>query len=330
MPEVLNAERAIFPKGRQKTFVVKAIEELGLSTAASICSCSERTLRDWRREKFRMPFSAVLVLSKAMNIPPPLNLRTKSQYAHTSAAGRKGYQAVLVKHKGIPRNETSRKKAWQAWWDGGGKHLIPPSFQSTSVPKPRKSTALAELIGIFMGDGSLSAYQASVTLHHRDDIEYAQFVSTLIRKTCKVTATLYHYPKKSAVTVTVSRKQLVKHLHDLGLPIGNKILQGLDVPNWIKENRSMSIACLRGLIDTDGCVFTHRYKSKGHSYSYKKLQFTSMSIPLRTSVYKILVDLGISPRLSGSDVRIDSVADVKKYFNVVGSHNPKHLKRYEQ
>jgi len=42
-------------------------------------------------------------------------------------------------------------------------------------------------------------------------------------------------------------------------------------------------------------------------------------------------NLGLNPRFSqNKDVRLDSVSDMKKYFGIVGSHNPKHLKRYEK
>ena len=38
---------------------------------------------------------------------------------------------------------------------------------------------------------------------------------------------------------------------------------------------------------------------------------------------------GMNPRLSqDKDVRLDNVKDMQKYFQSVGSHNPKHLKRY--
>jgi len=33
-------------------------------------------------------------------------------------------------------------------------------------------------------------------------------------------------------------------------------------------------------------------------------------------------------RISGYDVRLEGIADMQKYFSLVGTHNPKHLKRY--
>lgn len=84
-------------------------------------------------------------------------------------------------------------------------------------------------------------------------------------------------------------------------------------------------------MDTDGCIFTHRYKVNGKFYNYKKLSFTSYSEPLRQSVFSILKENGFNPRLAQrKDVRLDSIGDVRKYFYLIGSHNPKYLKKYRK
>jgi len=50
---------------------------------------------------------------------------------------------------------------------------------------------------------------------------------------------------------------------------------------------------------------------------------------LKYGAHSIFKTLGMQPRLAGLyDVRLDSKADMKTYFAVVGSHNPKHLKRW--
>jgi len=65
-------------------------------------------------------------------------------------------------------------------------------------------------------------------------------------------------------------------------------------------------------------------------FIYKKLSFTSYSKPLRYSVFKIMKDNGLNPRLAqGRDVRLDSIKDMQKYFRIIGFHNPKHLERYK-
>ena len=87
---------------------------------------------------------------------------------------------------------------------------------------------------------------------------------------------------------------------------------------------------MRGLIDTDGCVFTHRYKVNGKWYNYRKLSFKSHSKSLCQSVVNILEENGLNPRLAQKrDVRLDSIEDVQKYFRLIGFNNPKNLKRYK-
>lgn len=190
---------------------------------------------------------------------------------------------------------------------------------------------MAEFVGIVLGDGGISDKQVTITLNSRDDKEYSTFVIRLIKNLFGVKPSLYHDSKYLAMDIVVSRTKLVKFCTErLGLKKGNKIKQQIDIPDWIKKNKKFSIVCLRGLIDTDGSVFVHRYRVKEKWYSYKKLSFTSYSKPLRRSVYEIMKSNGLNPRLSKNrDVRLDSVEDIKKFFDIIGSSNPKHLKRYK-
>ena len=202
--------------------------------------------------------------------------------------------------------------------------------QRRQILKPIPSEALAEFVGIMMGDGGMSKYQATISLNHITDLEYSSFVSNLITELFEYTPSIYHKPEKSVLDIVMSRIEIVDFLHTLGLPIGDKIRQHLDIPDWIKQKSTFTIACIRGLIDTDGSIFAHTYISKGRNYSYKKLSFTSASESLVHSVYSLLSELGFHPRIShnGKDVRLESVADMKRYFEVISSHNPKHLNRY--
>lgn len=55
-----------------------------------------------------------------------------------------------------------------------------------------------------------------------------------------------------------------------------------------------------------------------------------MSTPLRQTVFNTLRDWGFNPRISQNrDVRLESQKDVKNYFDIIGSHNQKHLKKYQ-
>lgn len=321
----------LLPRGQQRVFIKAVEEKVPIKEIARICACSERTIRDWRREKFLINMRCLSALSLRARIKKPEGVKTRHRYSHVRRAGIAGAHALIKKYGRVPVNESFRKRQWEKWWKKNGRYRVQaPQFYAKTIHKPQKSFELAEFIGTMMGDGGLSKYQACITLHHIDDRQYIDFVAKRIKKLFRIKPSLYHTPKDSVYNIVVSRLEIVKYLHSLGLPIGNKVKQEFDMPAWIKRNKEFSIACVRGLVDTDGSVFTHSYKVKGKWYHYKKLSFCSRSQPLQYSVAKFLADIGMHPRISGYDVRLDSIADMKKYFAIIGSSNPKHLKRYAE
>ncbi|MGD0328465.1 MAG: LAGLIDADG family homing endonuclease [Minisyncoccia bacterium] len=329
MAKTFKDKRVVFPSGEQQTFLKRVGERLTIADMARISHCSERAVRDWRREKFSMPLTVVHLLSERICIPIPKNICTRDAYAHITKASKMGLAAVIKKYGCIPRNEKYRKEQWHLWWETTGKFKRNPILEPKNIRRPHRSEKLAEFIGIMMGDGGISKYQIIITLHHIDDLEYVIFVVNLIKKLFRITPSIYHSPKNSVNDIVVSRTELVRYLHELGLPIGNKVRQQFDIPVWIKRDKKFAMACLRGLIDTDGSIFTHRYRVKDTWYAYKKLSFTSASKPLRRSVHALLGKFGLHSRITGHDVRLDSIGDMKRYFLIIGSHNPKHLRRYE-
>ena len=141
------------------------------------------------------------------------------------------------------------------------------------IQYPRISAKLAEFVGILMGDGGISARQVVVTLHSETDKEFAVYYSDLCHELFGIRPNIAKVKSCNAVVAVISRTDLVEWCNSLGLPIGHKIRQGLDIPIWIKKNSQYSRACLRGLVDTDGSIFIHMYRVGGKQYKYKKLDF---------------------------------------------------------
>ena len=112
----------------------------------------------------------------------------------------------------------------------------------------------------------------------------------------------------------------------------NEVKKQVDIPEWIKENEIFLKACIRGLIDTDGCFYTNSYYVNGKKYSYFKIAFTNASAPLISSVFTALVKFGFKARISknNKDVRIEGTQYVNKYVDEIGSHNNKHLEKIEK
>ncbi|MDP2703757.1 MAG: LAGLIDADG family homing endonuclease [bacterium] len=336
MAEKIISKRAIFPPGQQKAFLSHAQSKMGVSwlELSRILRVSNRSLTDWKREKFFMPLDAVKVLVRQAGLEKP-KIKTREPFWYVSKGASLGWKVVYKKYGHLGGDPEYRKRRWREWWEREGKfknHSI--IGVRKSFHRPRQSEKLAEFFGIMMGDGGMTRYQAVITLHYKDDAEYIKFVVELIKRLFHISPSVYHWShdktKKSVKQIVVSRSGLVQHLHSLGLVIGNKVKQRFDAPFWIQKKKSFRIACVRGLFDTDGSVFIHRYQVGGKYYAYKKLAFTSASRPLANFFYNVLKEHGLHPRLArgGRDIWLDSEINVKKYFHLVSSHNSKHLKRY--
>lgn len=324
--------RVIFPKGKQKKFISEATNRSKLSNTkiAEILNVSVRTLADWKREKYSITESGLEKLGALSNLDIPLSIRIVSKYWYTREAAKLGAKATIGKYGTICTDPEKRRIGWERWWNQKGKYLSGNLLNTPKqCSKPLKSPQLAEFVGIVLGDGGITDYQITITLNKKDDREYVDFVTKLIRNLFQTTVS--NNIQGPVVRITVSRKNLVKYCQKIGLKKGHKIRQQVDIPSWIMDNESYCIACLRGLVDTDGCVFRHRYKVNNKLYCYNKLAYSSRSKPLLSSVSKILNQIGINPRIDcRGDIRLDNTKDVKRYFDIVGSSNPKHIGKMDR
>ena len=294
MAKWFNSKRALLSQKQQTEFINKLLLKITIKKIAKLCNISERTIRDWRRGKFSMNLSVIKKLSQITNVPLPKNLKIKNQYWYAKKGAFLGGRAVLKKYGKIGGDPMYRKKKWFEWWEKEGKFNKNPILVTQPKPiiKPNKSSDLAELCGIILGDGGMSKNQLTITLHHIDDKDYSRFVIKLIKKLFKINPSIYHDAKNSVNDIVVSRVNLIKFLQSLGLVIGNKIKQQIDIPKWIKRNKKFLIACIRGLFDTDGSIINHSYKVSNKNYLYKKIDFSSGSLPLIKTVHNSLKKLG--------------------------------------
>lgn len=334
MAESLNSKRAFLPRGEQRKFLLQSKGALCVTwkEMAKISGVSVRNLNDWRNEKISMSLGAVRRICKKRKCEIPKEMIVKGAYWYAKKGAQAGGKAIIEKYGIVGGNQEYRKKKWREWWEKEGKFKLSKITETLPFKRPKFSKELAEFVGVMLGDGGISKYQFTVSLNRVSDKGYSKFVQKLIRSLFEVPVGLYFDKQFLAERITVSRSTLVTYLVDtLGLKKGNKVRQGVDIPSWIKENKQYSIACVRGLIDTDGCTIIHRYLSKGKRYCYKKVSFTNRSYPLIQSVSDVFSNIGIKNRIVKDkwDVRIEAKKDVESYFRLVGTHNPKHRKRYK-
>jgi len=206
------------------------------------------------------------------------------------------------------------------------------SFSSLKeIKRPPRNAELAKFIGIMLGDGGIrSKYQLTVSFNYRTDREFAEHVVRLIKRLFGVEHIISKRKDSLGADIVISSASVIDFLLKQGLKAGNKVKNQVDIPAWIKSDMEFRKACLRGLVDTDGSLYCHRYKVNSKWYEYLKLDFTSCSKPLLRSVYAIFSDLGIKASLKGVHITVSAKAEVNRYLARVGSSNIKFLDRWKR
>ncbi len=201
---------------------------------------------------------------------------------------------------------------------------FPKKSHRKEVFIPKYSKDLAEFFGIMMGDGGINnIWQANITVNFISDFKYSQYISILCKKLFRVEPAIRKRKNSNALVISLASISIVDFLVSNGLPRGNKLKNGLHIPKWILDKPSYRKACVRGLIDTDGCMFIHKHKVKGKRYDNIGLTFTAYDPGLVLEVAGILDEFGISPHISKRerDIYLYQADSVLKYLKIFGTSN---------
>jgi len=187
----------------------------------------------------------------------------------------------------------------------------------------------AELIGIIIGDGSISYYQnyhqfrLTISLNSKTDIVYAkERVIPLISKIWKITPRIYFQPNENNIKIRFYSKEIVEELLEIGLP-KNKKYRHLRIPKIISNDIELLKNCIRGIFDTDGSIFKKYGK-------YAQIGIKTSSERLRNEIVNLLKYLGLMPSIDKkfNYIFIHRQKEIELFFKIIGSSNPKHILRF--
>lgn len=195
----------------------------------------------------------------------------------------------------------------------------------------KPSRAFAEIMGILIGDGSVyilpekSIYQVHVAGHLIEDRTYLlNYVKPLFEKTFNIDMNIKE--TKTGLYVWKQSKNLVFTLNHYGLPSGNKKQNNITIPSWIIQNKLFLKYCLRGIFDTDGCVYP-----KNKTHLYPTLWFSSAIPNLRSSLTECCTILGFYlSKWNGKIAYIGRKNDILKFYKEVNFKNKKHRMRWSR
>lgn len=296
---------------------------------AKMCGVSKRTLYDWKAGRHSIPLAIFERLVESAHMDKgKFRHRVLPNFWHTSFAGRKGALVHQERYGNLGTAEGRRRGGFASLKVHGGKST--GFILKKPIIKPQKSEMLAELLGILFGDGHLSQYQVSVTTNLETDFKHAVFVKKLIQDLFSVSASILKRLPQNTVNILASSRALVEFISGLGMPVGNKLKRLLRIPAWILSRPVYKRAFIRGLFDTDGCIYLEVRRRKSKIYRYLGWTITSYSNPLLCDIVSVLSSLGFTPAHTETQrsVYLRKQEEVERYFSLIDTHNSKHRQRY--
>lgn len=330
--------RVRFIRGNQSKFLENFIKRTGLTCreAAKLCNVCSRTFRDWKRDKYQISYKALSKLCKFSGISIPKDIEILKEFWSVEKASVLGGKRYFELY-GIPGNIESRRRGGI---NSTRKFMLNPEWAKErgfvtrkKILYPDNSELLAEFIGVMIGDGGIrNKHQITISYNWKEDRSYATYIQNIIKKLFGISSALYIREELGSADVLVTSTNLIEFLEKKGIKRGNKVVNQIDIPGWVFERREYQISCLKGLFDTDGCVYQHVYAVGGKKYRYVKMCFSNCSLPVLLSIKRMLENLNFHPIIDERQqgVYLNKSSEVERYFLEIGSSNPRYYNRYNR
>ena len=202
------------------------------------------------------------------------------------------------------------------------------------------SENLAELVGIYLGDGHLAKtvykdeYKFQITGHAlQDKFYYEKFVIPLIKEIFNVQPCLRFKKTEKVVELDTFSKGVFLFLtRNFGLPIGKKT--DITIPSAFFDNTDLLRGCLRGIIDTD--FYLSLYKdsvSLGALFGQESLvrsletAFSILDIPCKVSLNHAQKDKRTNKTYIGHRISVRN-RGIDAAFGKIGTHHPMMALKY--
>jgi hypothetical protein len=202
-------------------------------------------------------------------------------------------------------------------WRGG--HV--PRAVSKGPFEPWSEPGFAEaaychLLGLYLGDGCISAAPRTTTLRIFFDAAYPHLIAEAVRdlRTIRTGATVHVFRRVPTQCVIVaSQWTRWPELFPQDGP-GRKHERPIVLSEWqaaltARHPRSL----VRGLLNSDGCRFVNRVRVRGREYAYPSYQFTNVSEDIKQILCEHLDMLGIAWRRASAISRREAVAQLVEF-----------------
>lgn len=214
--------------------------------------------------------------------------------------------------------------------------------------EPQLDESLAEFVGVMIGDGCISEYNPKNRNKKRmsivitgdwetDEDYYRHFLQPTLQEKFGIPGNIYHRKDNDTVCYWITTGDVISWFVNLGLPVGPKI-DKVAIPDAVMHETGLAAACIRGVFNTDGCVYrrySKQYKSHTRPYlNHAVVEFKIRSERLIRQIKDVLTALDIKTTVVSKNkidawvVRITSQSDVAKFMDIIKPRTY-HLERYK-
>jgi hypothetical protein len=203
----------------------------------------------------------------------------------------------------------------------------------------------AEETGWHIGDGSMNFYNREgngklkgiyqLRGHIEDDKpHYIERIKPIFKLLYGIEISLREMPSTRVFGFQIWNDKLVKFKQNLGLPLGKKF--DVVIPEAFLTNDNLKIAVIKGIFDTDGCVYLEKKNNK----LYPRMEIATISLRLANQLLALLNSLGfrttmykVYPYQEGKRLVYYKISTrgnemFHKFMNIIKPANPKHIKKY--
>lgn len=201
----------------------------------------------------------------------------------------------------------------------------------------RLNDEMCEFVGAFIGDGYLSRYGkeglvVGITGNADLDEEYIKnHLAPLVKKHFPSVNPSFSYKKdENTLQLRFYSKELSHFLLSLGFLPGVKT-RTVKIPSLIEEDKKLLYSTIRGIFDTDGCLFFDKRSS--YKNPYPRIVIQVASIPLISQLEKHLSsEFSLYVDKSNRDGKRNTLEiyghqQLQRFLKLIGFSNKRHLSK---
>lgn len=198
---------------------------------------------------------------------------------------------------------------------------------------------ICEIVGAFIGDGYLGNYgkrknhyvigfSGNKTL---DEDYLTNHLCKLLKKQfISIRPHIQYRKEEHTIVLKIYSKELFLFFVNLGFKPGSKS-RNVVIPPRIVRNKKLLLPAIRGIFDTDGCVFLD--KRKNYRIPYARITIQTASIPLIQQLQEVLSqDYTLYVDKSNRDGKRNTLEiyghrQLEKFLKQVSFSNKRHLSK---